>query len=51
LKRALREIEVGDLKTTKPLFAALADDGDVVAANLHTGWLESWLETNASRLV
>lgn len=51
LKRALREIEVGGLKTTKPLFAALANDSDLVAANVHTGWLEGWLETNASRLV
>ena len=51
LKRALRELEIGGLKTTKPLFTALADDDDVVAANVHTGWLEGWLETNAARLV
>jgi acetyl-CoA carboxylase, biotin carboxylase subunit len=51
LKRALREMQVGGLKTTKPLFTALADDNDLIAANVHTGWLESWLETNASRLV
>jgi acetyl-CoA carboxylase biotin carboxylase subunit len=51
LKRALREIEVGGLKTTKPLFAALANDSELVAANVHTGWLEGWLETNASKLV
>jgi acetyl-CoA carboxylase biotin carboxylase subunit len=51
LKRALREMQVGGLKTTKPLFAALADDRELATANVHTGWLEGWLETNASRLV
>ena len=51
LKRALRETDVGGLKTTKPLFTALAEDGDLIAAAVHTGWLESWLEVNASRLV
>ena len=51
LKRALREMEVGGVKTTKPLFTALANDDDLIAANVHTGWLEGWLETNASRLV
>ena len=51
LKRALGELEVGGVKTTKPLFAALADDADVRAANVHTGWLEGWLEQNASRLL
>jgi acetyl-CoA carboxylase biotin carboxylase subunit len=51
LKRALREMQVGGLKTTKPLFSALADDSELAAANVHTGWLESWLESNASRLV
>ena len=50
LKRALGELRVGGLKTTKPLFAALADDGDVRAGKVHTGWLEGWLEQNASRL-
>ena len=51
LKRALREMEVGGVKTTKPLFTALANDDDLIAANVHTGWLEGWLDTNASRLV
>jgi len=51
LKRALREMEVGGVKTTKPLFTALANDDDLIAAKVHTGWLESWLDTNASRLV
>jgi acetyl-CoA carboxylase biotin carboxylase subunit len=51
LKRALGELRVGGVKTTKPLFLALADTPDVRAANVHTGWLESWLEENASRLL
>jgi acetyl-CoA carboxylase biotin carboxylase subunit len=50
LKRALREIEIGGLKTTKPLFAALADDRELASARVHTGWLENWLEANASAL-
>src|SRR3954462_5309336 len=51
LKRALGELKVGGVKTTKPLFLALAEAPDVRAANVHTGWLESWLEENASRLL
>jgi acetyl-CoA carboxylase biotin carboxylase subunit len=51
LRRALREMEVAGLKTTKPLFTALAEDGELAAARVHTGWLEGWLAANASRLV
>ena len=50
LKRALRELEVGGVKTTRPLHVALAEDEAVCAAAFHTGWLETWLETNAARL-
>jgi acetyl-CoA carboxylase, biotin carboxylase subunit len=50
LARALRELEIGGCKTTKPLHLALAADPDVKAANYHTRWLEGWLEQNASRL-
>lgn len=50
LVRALAELDVGALKTTKPLFQVLATDPDVQAARVHTRWLEGWLETNASRL-
>jgi acetyl-CoA carboxylase biotin carboxylase subunit len=50
LKRALDELEVGGVKTTRPLHRALADDEAVRAAAFHTGWLETWLETNAARL-
>jgi acetyl-CoA carboxylase biotin carboxylase subunit len=50
LMRALHELEVGGVKTTRPLHLALADDEAVRAADFHTGWLETWLETNAARL-
>jgi acetyl-CoA carboxylase, biotin carboxylase subunit len=51
LVRALKELEIGGCKTTKPLHEALATDPDVRAGNFHTRWLEGWLERNASQLV
>jgi acetyl-CoA carboxylase biotin carboxylase subunit len=50
LKRALGELEIGGLKTTKPLHIALADDPSVGAGKFHTGWLEPWLESHAAKL-
>ncbi len=50
LKGALAELRVDGVKTTAPLFTALADDPEVAAARFHTRWLERWLESNASRL-
>ncbi|NIA70608.1 acetyl-CoA carboxylase biotin carboxylase subunit [Pelagibius litoralis] len=50
LRRALRELDLGALKTTKPLFVALAEDEDVRRGAFHTRWLEHWLEENADRL-
>jgi acetyl-CoA carboxylase biotin carboxylase subunit len=50
LKRALRELEIGNVKTTKPLFIALASDPSVQAGDVHTRWLESWLNDNATAL-
>jgi acetyl-CoA carboxylase biotin carboxylase subunit len=50
LQRALRELEVGGIKTTKPLHQALAEEADVRAGAVHTRWLETWLEGNAARL-
>ncbi|WP_422368950.1 acetyl-CoA carboxylase biotin carboxylase subunit [Pelagibius sp.] len=50
LRRALRELDLGALKTTKPLFTVLADDEDVRRGAFHTRWLEHWLEENAGRL-
>ena len=50
MARALSELEIEGLKTTKPLFQALAADPDVRAGNVHTRWLEGWLETHAEAL-
>ncbi|MBB3936951.1 acetyl-CoA carboxylase biotin carboxylase subunit [Aureimonas phyllosphaerae] len=50
LVRALRETEIGGLKTTKPLFLALAADPAVRAGDVHTRWLEGWLTDNAAAL-
>jgi acetyl-CoA carboxylase biotin carboxylase subunit len=50
LKRALRELDIGGLKTTKPLHLLLADDAEVREGKFHTRWLEPWLEANAPRL-
>ena len=50
LKRALAELEIGGLKTTKPLHQLLASDPSVGKAHFHTRWLEPWLEQNAHRL-
>ena len=50
LETALAELKIGGLKTTAPLFAALARDADVRAGNAHTAWLEGWLETHAKSL-
>ncbi len=50
LSRALGELDIEGVKTTKPLFCALAKDGAVQEGSVHTRWLEGWLEDNASRL-
>lgn len=50
LRRALGELEVEGIKTTKPLHLALAADADVQAGRFDTRWLERWLEENAARL-
>ena len=50
LVRALHELEIGGLKTTKPLFLALAADPAVRAGDVHTRWLEGWLTENAAAL-
>jgi acetyl-CoA carboxylase, biotin carboxylase subunit len=50
MRRALAELFVGGLKTTKPLHQLLAADPDVREAKFHTLWLEGWLEANAQRL-
>jgi acetyl-CoA carboxylase, biotin carboxylase subunit len=50
MARALSDLEVGGIKTTRPLHQLLASDPDVQKANFHTRWLEPWLERNAGRL-
>lgn len=50
LKRAISELSMGDLKTTAPLFTALAEAPDVLAGAVHTKWLEPWLEANSDKL-
>jgi acetyl-CoA carboxylase, biotin carboxylase subunit len=46
LKRALGELEIGGIKTTKPLYEALVRDHDVRAGRFDTGWLERWLASH-----
>ncbi len=50
LERALSELDIGGVKTTIPLFKALAQDKDVQEGRFDTKWLESWLESNAENL-
>ncbi len=50
LIRALKELKIGGLKTTKPLFLALAADPAVRTGDVHTRWLEGWLIENAAAL-
>jgi acetyl-CoA carboxylase, biotin carboxylase subunit len=50
MARALTELEIGGLSTTKPLHQLLTQDACVRAARFHTRWLEPWLERNANRL-
>ncbi|WFR97448.1 acetyl-CoA carboxylase biotin carboxylase subunit [Rhizobium tumorigenes] len=50
LQRALGELEISGMKTTKPLFLALAADPAVQSGDVHTRWLEGWLVENAAAL-
>ena len=50
MARALDELDVQGLSTTKPLHQLLAADENVRKAEFHTRWLEPWLEANAHRL-
>ena len=50
LERALLELEIGGVPTTRDLHLALARDEDVRAGRFDTTWLERWLETNAIHL-
>ena len=44
MSRALGELEVGGLATTIPLFRDLVSDPEMAAHEVHTRWLESWLD-------
>ncbi len=48
--RALNELHVVGLPTTKSLHLALAADPEVRAGAFHTRWLEPWLEQNLHKL-
>jgi acetyl-CoA carboxylase, biotin carboxylase subunit len=50
LVRALHELEIAGVKTTRSLHLALAADPAVGAAQFHTRWLEGWLEGNSAKL-
>ncbi len=50
LERALAELKISGVKTTVPLFQALARDKDVRQGRFNTKWLEQWLESNESKL-
>ena len=50
MARALEELDIQGLATTKSLHQLLATDPQVLASDVHTRWLEPWLEQNAHRL-
>lgn len=50
MARALEELEVGGVHTTRSLHQLLARDPEVAKAAFHTRWLEPWLDQNAHRL-
>ena len=50
LQRALGELTVEGVHTTTRLHQALCSTPDVQSANLHTGFLESWLSDNLSTM-
>ena len=50
MARALGELKIGGVKTTRGLHRALAADPDVKAARFDTQFLEHWLEKNSENL-
>ena len=50
LKRAAGELRIEGIRTTAPLYPALADSLEVRRAAYHTNWLEGWLQANAGSL-
>jgi len=47
LRRALDTFRIDGLKTTLPLFRALAADSGIQAGEANTAYLEAWLETHS----
>jgi acetyl-CoA carboxylase biotin carboxylase subunit len=43
LRQALAEMQVNGVETTLPLHRMLVEDPEVLAASVHTNWLEAWL--------
>lgn len=48
LRRALGEIELVGPATTLPFFERLLDQDDVVDNQIHTTWIEQWMESQES---
>jgi acetyl-CoA carboxylase biotin carboxylase subunit len=44
LRRALREYEVGGIKTTLAFFREIIEDREFIAGNLDTGFIGRWLD-------
>lgn len=50
LKRAVSELRVNGIKTSAPLFLALAENENIRQGEIHTKWLETWLESNSDKI-
>jgi acetyl-CoA carboxylase, biotin carboxylase subunit len=50
MQRALGELHIEGIRTTKSLHQLLCGDDNVRKSDFHTRWLEPWLETNAHKL-
>lgn len=51
LRRALREYEVGGIKTTLPFFREIVEDEEFIAGNLDTGFIERFNKRKKERKV
>ena len=50
LRRALREYEVGGIKTTVQFFREIVEDEEFIAGNLDTGFITRWQERRGKQL-
>ena len=50
MKGALKELEISGVNTTKPLHQALLNNKNVIDGDIHTGFLDEWLENYDFRL-